>query len=221
MILEVEYIMPDSKPNSLLNKKKFIQDQYNNESYVEIYDTRYENGQADKFEALWKQMKKVWDETPKSIVQRIMTLLDIGCGTGLFFDFLNRRTTQKLVYHFIGLDLSRGMLKAFRNKIKFFDAQAILIEADAENLPLRDGTIPIVTGFTSLQNLPNLEQGLSEIRRILHIPKIIAISILKKHKDFQNLTIQLNKVFESTYFRSSHIFQEEKWEDWLFFYQAN
>ncbi len=82
--------------------------------------------------------------------------LDLGCGTGRFFDILSIYGTV------IGLDFSKGMIKKARERKK---NNIHLIRASATNLPFKNGIFDNVVSF---KTIPHMEPAsvLKEIGRI-------------------------------------------------------
>lgn len=90
-----------------------------------------------------------------------LTLLDVGCGTGRYLThFLSLGKT-------VGVDISKPMLRQAR---KNTNDRAILVKADAENLPFNDNTFNIVTCSYLFENLngpeDNTEKVLKEMYRV-------------------------------------------------------
>ena len=167
------------KKKKIKGKKKEIIESYNSESYNEIYDRRYKAIQFEKFEPFWQPV----NEDP-------IFLLDYGCGTGLLWDFYNLKYKNGLYnekIRFLGIDISKGMLNIFKNKLnlannfpKMHYKDVHLVCCDGEHLPFRSNHFRHIYAITSLQNLPNLDLGLSEINRVKKKNAIIAISYLQK-----------------------------------------
>jgi demethylmenaquinone methyltransferase/2-methoxy-6-polyprenyl-1,4-benzoquinol methylase len=67
----------------------------------------------------------------------------------------------------LGSDFSRPMLASARRKIAQGGAAAELFEADALRLPLRDGSLDLITVAFGFRNLTNYRGGLAEMRRVL------------------------------------------------------
>jgi SAM-dependent methyltransferase len=82
--------------------------------------------------------------------------LDIGCGTGLHF-----RAVQSLGYTVIGVDVSSDQLRmaAARNRR--------LIQADAERLPLRDASVPVVAMTFVHTDVDDFSAVIGEAVRVL------------------------------------------------------
>ncbi len=97
---------------------------------------------------------------------RLSSLLDIGCGTGLFTDVLVAGTR-----HYLGIDLSLGMLLGAKRKSREIGlaAKVSLVRADAAHLPFRSEAIGgLVSVGMVLPHLASYEQSLAEISRVLH-----------------------------------------------------
>jgi demethylmenaquinone methyltransferase / 2-methoxy-6-polyprenyl-1,4-benzoquinol methylase len=97
-------------------------------------------------------------ETAAAVVQPGDRVLDVCCGTGdlaLAASEAGGRVT--------GLDFSAPMLERARGK----SSEIEWIEGDALALPFADGSFDAVTIGFGLRNLPNVEGGLAELRRVL------------------------------------------------------
>ena len=81
-------------------------------------------------------------------------LLDIGCGDGDTFDLLPSSVFP------IGVEISRTRTKRIKKH-----AHAIL--ADAQNLPIRNGTMNFAVASEILEHLPNPSRCLHELCRVL------------------------------------------------------
>lgn len=82
--------------------------------------------------------------------------LDLGCGTGLFFDAL--AATGRTV---VGLDRSADQLRVARPR-----SRAIL-QADAAVLPFRDGSFPTVVALWISTDVDDFAAVVSEAARVL------------------------------------------------------
>jgi len=90
-------------------------------------------------------------------------VLDICCGTGdLLLALRSARGGAVL-----GSDFCHPMLLAAREKIARRRAPAVLFEADALQLPLRDASLDLLTVAFGFRNLANYQAGLAEIGRVL------------------------------------------------------
>jgi len=84
------------------------------------------------------------------------SLLDIGCGKGLFLEVVKR---YKLHSH--GIDVSIVALKTSRSK------GLSVVLADAEHLPFGDNSFSLVTCIGSLEHVPNPHNAVKEMARVL------------------------------------------------------
>ena len=193
-------------------KKKEIMDSYNSESYNEIYDRRYKSIQFEKFEPFYNFLS----EDP-------LILLDYGCGTGLLWNFYNSKyqiNNQSEKIRFISIDISKGMLNIFKNKLnlannfpKMHYKDVNLVCCDGEHLPFRSNHFKYIYAITSLQNLPDVDLGLKEINRVKKKGAIIAISYLRKKISKDLLEKKLIKSFEG--FQIT-LLDSQSTEDWVF-----
>jgi ubiquinone/menaquinone biosynthesis C-methylase UbiE len=131
------------------------------DSTADIYDERYTRIQQEKYEVVKKYLPK-----------RAMCILDLGCGTGMFFEELTKR--GKLV---VGIDSSAKMLGIAQKRA----SGVSLVCADADRLPFKDRSFDVVVSVTLLQNVPKPDETMKEIARVLK-PAGTAIVTSLKHK---------------------------------------
>ncbi len=137
-----------SKPSSD-RKKNNIRNKYN--ATADFYNNRYRNIQYEKYARMLNDVK---------LKGRI---LDLGSGTGLLSDFLNKKI--------IDVDISINMLRKSKNKNR--------ILGDAENLPFKNNVFDFVLSFTLLQNLLGFKL-FDEVKRILKPDSFFVLTILRK-----------------------------------------
>ena len=112
-------------------------------------------------------------ETAAAVVHPGDRVLDVCCGTGdlaLAASEAGGRVT--------GLDFSAPMLERARGKSSGIE----WIEGDALALPFADGSFEAVTIGFGLRNLPNVERGLAELRRVLRPGGRLAILEITRPK---------------------------------------
>ncbi len=92
-------------------------------------------------------------------------ILDIATGTGDLAITLTKTGAKEI----IGLDISDGMLEVGRKKVaaKNLEDTISMVLGDSESLPFPDNTFDAITVAFGVRNFENLEQGLSEILRVL------------------------------------------------------
>ncbi|MGY3791154.1 bifunctional demethylmenaquinone methyltransferase/2-methoxy-6-polyprenyl-1,4-benzoquinol methylase UbiE [uncultured Aquimarina sp.] len=106
-----------------------------------------------------KKVVKIVSKTqPKNI-------LDVATGTGdLAINLAETGATE-----IVGLDISAGMLDVGKDKIKAkkLDQIITMVKGDGESLPYEDNYFDAITVAFGVRNFEDLEQGLSEIYRVL------------------------------------------------------
>jgi phosphatidylethanolamine/phosphatidyl-N-methylethanolamine N-methyltransferase len=154
------------------NKKRRIMRRY--DSAPHIYDMRYAEEQTAKIEAALQCVN----------VKKHDMVLDVGCGTGLLFDYVATKAET-----IVGVDISRKtLLQAKKRSGKFSNVH--LIWADADGLPLKDDVFSRVFAVTLIQNIPNPIKTLDEVKRVTKKNAVIVVTGLKKkfsHEIFERL----------------------------------
>jgi ubiquinone/menaquinone biosynthesis C-methylase UbiE len=115
-----------------------------------------------------------WMQPPGIIVRRSgiregMQVLEIGCGSGCFTTYVARAVVpQGNVY---ALDIQEKMLAQLKKKLDlpaYSDIKNIeLLHRSAYDLPFGDNTLDLVYMITVLQEIPDSDKALSEVRRVL------------------------------------------------------
>jgi ubiquinone/menaquinone biosynthesis C-methylase UbiE len=130
---------------------------------AEMYEERYAEEQKAKYKAALESV-----EVTGSMV------LDVGCGSGLFFSEVTPQS--KIV---VGLDISRKLL--LKAKAQADGSKNVLVlQADADHLPFKDGSFDVVFAFTVLQNMPKPIATLKEFKRATKLGGRVVITGLKK-----------------------------------------
>lgn len=107
--------------------------------------------------------RKVAKELRPILDNEDATVLDVACGTG----DLSLELASGAKASITGTDFCRPMLKFAREKIDAAHRTIPLVEADAMELPFPSASFDAVTIAFGLRNLPNVENGLGELLRIL------------------------------------------------------
>lgn len=168
-------------------KKKNIIDSYN--SSHEYYDDRYRNIQFQKYELAFKGANL-----------HSKLILDAGCGTGLLFVHLLKTLSESKNSRsfLICLDISLNMLKKIKIREEFKEKKAnvCLILSDMENLPFRENLYDVIVSITSLQNLPDIFQGVLELIRVSKRGTEFYLSILKKEARLKKVLTKFKPYFD-------------------------
>lgn len=103
----------------------------------------------------------------KEIVNTVQPLeiLDVACGTGDFtIEIAQKAAPGSKV---TGIDLSEGMMKIGREKIKAAGLDAVMVQGDCEALPYGNGTFHRISVGFGVRNFEHLDIGLQEMHRVL------------------------------------------------------
>ena len=92
-------------------------------------------------------------------------VLDLACGTANLLPRLEESGAH--VRHYVGVDVSREMLRAARPKVDASFIPATLEAADAAALPFPDASFDTVVSASALHDFPEPERALGEVRRVL------------------------------------------------------
>ena len=97
--------------------------------------------------------------------QKPQRVIDVATGTGDLAIALKNTGAEEI----IGLDISPGMLNIGEEKVKglSLDKQINMVLGDGEKLPYEDGYFDVATVAFGVRNFEDLDQGLSEIFRVL------------------------------------------------------
>jgi ubiquinone/menaquinone biosynthesis C-methylase UbiE len=84
--------------------------------------------------------------------------LDLGCGTGWIHEVLESLGSRRRL---VGIDISAGMLRHAQGK------QLPVVRGDAQQLPFEDGCFDGVLAKGILHHIPDMEEAIAEVRRVL------------------------------------------------------
>jgi demethylmenaquinone methyltransferase/2-methoxy-6-polyprenyl-1,4-benzoquinol methylase len=143
-------------------KKRALMHRYDLTAH--IYDMQYAEEQKAKIEAALDGLK----------MKKRSLVLDAGCGTGLLFGYVANKAEAT-----VGLDISKGILFQAKKRAKNFQ-NVHLIQADADNIPLKENIFSYVFGITVIQNMPDPAKTLNEMRRVAKEDAAIVITGMKK-----------------------------------------
>lgn len=94
-----------------------------------------------------------------------LTVLDVACGTGDFTIEIAKKATEGS--HITGIDLSEGMMKVGREKLKAAGIDATLEYGDCEALTYPQECFDRVSVGFGVRNFEHLNVGLKEMQRVL------------------------------------------------------
>jgi demethylmenaquinone methyltransferase/2-methoxy-6-polyprenyl-1,4-benzoquinol methylase len=123
-------------------------------------------------------MHKKWKrKLAQSFINHNDIVVDIGCGTG---DFSFACMEQK-PQHVIGIDFSSEMIQEASKKNTVESQKCIkFVIGDAVNLPIRSSSVDICSLSFVIRNIPNIQDMLSEVHRILKPGgKLVILEVFK------------------------------------------
>ena len=102
----------------------------------------------------WRTSFVPWDGT--------QIVADVGCGSGLD---LRQLVPEGRCRHAFGMDLSGGMLRSLADLRR--SGRLTLIQADAQQLPLGEGSVDVGLAMHMLYHVPDVRAAVRELRRIV------------------------------------------------------
>lgn len=133
----------------------------------------------------------------RSGIKRGMQVLDLGCGSGAFTPFIARTVGEKgKMYAF---DIQPDMLKQLERKLSKAENKDIknikLIEGNAYKLPFDNNSLDLVNMVTVLQEIPDRNKALHEVKRVLRPGGLFAVTELFPDPDYpwKSTTIKLGE----------------------------
>jgi len=115
------------------------------------YDRKYEESTASRI-FLEYEVGELADSIPSSNL-----LLEVGCGTGISYPLLGRKTSQ-----YVGVDYSPAMAEKAASK----DYPGFFVCTDATNLPFRDGVFDAVVARGALHHIKDDGRAVGEAYRV-------------------------------------------------------
>ena len=131
------------------------------EKFVRFYDNEFGK------EVMEREAKYVYDE-----LRNCSRILDVGCGIGVFEQYLPS-------LHIIGLDISEELLEEARRR-----SDKTFVQGDAENLLFDDSTFDAVFTVTTLEFLDDYEKAVREIARVTKPDGKILVMMLNPKSEY-------------------------------------
>jgi len=109
---------------------------------------------ADGYDELYseEQRKKYDFVLGLDVIRETDSILDVGCGTGLFLDYVQCTSV-------VGIEPSSKLLDCYSGDKK-------VVVGIAEKLPFEDSSFNSVVSFTAVLNFSDVIAGLSEMKRV-------------------------------------------------------
>ncbi len=140
---------------------------------------RYDTQQATREFSGWSEsydrsilQSLLFQPAHKAIIARIragsgngpLTILDVGCGTGVFAARIREALPRTQVW---GVDLVAAMLVRGRSRWREHREYVTPVQGDSERLPFRAGGFDVVTCANSFHHYPHQERAVAEMHRVL------------------------------------------------------
>jgi ubiquinone/menaquinone biosynthesis C-methylase UbiE len=143
------------------------------ESFAEEWDKNF----------IAEDLEILSDEIASFRIEPGWRVIDIGCGTGVLFDMLRRLVGPDGMV--LGVDFASRMLQRARKNFPFDNC--LVIDADAEQLPLKPESFDIAISFASFPHFAHHARVMEEVARILrpgggfHIMHLLSSKELNSH----------------------------------------
>ena len=190
----IKFLKP-MKLKDVWGKKIDVMQHY--DKLADIYDAQYGEEQRAKIEAALEKLEL----KSKSLV------LDLGCGTGLLFEYVCGKAD-----FLIGVDISKKLLgKAKEKKVNYCLGNVELVLADADHLPFIEKIFNFVFAVTLLQNMPFPLRTIAEMKRVSKKGCFLVITGLKKKFDAESFISMLR----ASKLRTEFFIDEEELKDYV------
>ncbi len=111
----------------------------------------------------WVVPHKGFDEKREEVLKQAQgKILEIGIGTGLNLDYYPKEISE-----IWAVDPNAGMQRELNRKLAKREIKVNFFLAPAEKLPFDNGEFNTVVSTLTMCTIPNLQKGLTEIRRVL------------------------------------------------------
>src|SRR5436190_2694460 len=189
------------RPDYYLQNFHFQSGGWLTEDSADRYDTQVEVLFKGTANAMRRQALPPLAEAFAGRDQRKLRLIDIGCGTGRFIDFVKQAWPRLPI---IGLDLSDAYIAHARRHLKRW-ARVNLIVANAEAIPAADNSCDAVTSIFMLHELPPEVRRtvMGEVARVLKVGgRLIMMDSLQRGEepDYDGILASFPQRYHEPYF---------------------
>lgn len=122
-------------------------------------------------------------------IEKGMRVLELGCGTGSMWVGKSAQieNCSKLVLS----DFSEGMIETARQNLTAYNKIEYSV-IDIQNIPLEDDSFDVVIANMMLYHVPDIQKGLSEVKRVLKTDGTFYAATYGEHGIIQYLASLLN-----------------------------
>jgi len=118
-------------------------------------------------------------------------LLDVGCGDGVHFAYLQQ--TRKKVMKFFGVEISLQALKGLKKRVRKMEAQ--LVVGDGVKLPIKNKKFDVVMAFGVLAYTSNPFGAFEEMVRVVKKDGLVGVWIYPKQTGLGGLVFGMVRNF--------------------------
>jgi ubiquinone/menaquinone biosynthesis C-methylase UbiE len=140
------------------------------------YDELYETEQYEKLKLIYHHLDK--DDKNSAV-----TILDVGCGTGITARLFKCNL-------FVGIDPSLKLLRYAKEKF----SQASWVRAVAEHIPFKSSIFDTVIALTAVHNFKSITAGLGEIKRTAK--RRVILTVLYRCKNYHQICKLISEYFK-------------------------
>ncbi|MET0278487.1 MAG: class I SAM-dependent methyltransferase [Pseudorhodoplanes sp.] len=195
--------MQGKRPDYYLQNFHFQSGGWLTEDSAQRYDTQVEVLFKGTANAMRRMALPELAEIFKGRDQRKLRLVDIGCGTGRFLDFVKQAWPRLPV---TGIDLSEAYIDHARRHLRRWSRVTALV-AKAESLPLPDQSQDAVTSIFTMHELPPKvrRETIAEAARVLKPGgRLVIVDSLQRRDvpDYDGLLERFPQNYHEPYYES-------------------
>jgi len=152
-----------------------------------LYNTNVNREKVGRFyDVVWTEYipeyhasEKHWEIFYTESDVKNKTVLDAGCGTGIFSIIFANKGAEKI----IGIDISEGSLRTARHLKKHFSLENVEFrKEDMLKLPFEDETFDIVWAWGTVHHTTDPIKAISELIRVLKKGGSLLLAVYKRTK---------------------------------------
>ena len=191
------------RPDYYLQNFHFQSGGWLTEDSAQRYDTQVEVLFKGTANAMRRMALPALAEAFRGRDQRKLRLVDVGCGTGRFLDFVKQAWPRLPV---TGIDLSEAYIQYARRHLRRWSRVGAIV-AKAESLPLADASQDAVTSVFMMHELPPKirREMIAEAARVLKSGgRLVIVDSLQRRDvpDYDGLLERFPQNYHEPYFES-------------------
>ena len=191
------------RPDYYLQNFHFQSGGWLTEESADRYDTQVEVLFRGTANAMRRQALRPLAEAFAGRDQRGLRLIDIGCGTGRFLDFVKQAWPRLPA---LGLDLSEPYIRHARRHLRRWSRTSLVV-ANAEAIPVPDNSCDAVTSIFMVHELPpNVRRAvIGETARVLKPGgRLVLVDSLQRgdEPDYDDTLERFPRNYHEPYYRS-------------------